>query len=99
VLVREAEAALQAAGYDTVPLQVLIRAELPAGYRAMTLEDGAALGSEAFSSQAMVNHVSEEELLHLGQKAREPDRAFGRETVRVLEEEVHDARRFPHPGE
>jgi hypothetical protein len=30
---------------------------------------GAALGSKAFSSQAMLNHVLEEELLHLGQKA------------------------------
>ncbi|HEX4589248.1 MAG TPA: hypothetical protein VH120_04925, partial [Gemmataceae bacterium] len=80
-------------------LQVLIRADLPAGYRAMTLDDGAALGPEALSSQAMVNHVLEEELLHLEQKAREPDRAFGPGTAGALEDEVHDARKFPPPGE
>jgi hypothetical protein len=98
-MIREAEAALQAAGYDTGPFQVLIRTDLPPGYRAMSLDDGAALGQEAFSSQAMLNHVLEEELLHLGQKAREAGRAFGPDTARALEEEVHEARRFPLPDD
>ncbi len=63
----------------------------------MSLDDGAALGSEAFSSQAMVNHVLEEELLHLVQKARAPRREFKPGTACPLEEEVHEQRRFPLP--
>ena len=96
-MVRGAEAALRSAGYDTDLLQVLIRADLPPSYRGMSLDDGAALGSEAFSSQAMVNHVLEEELLHLVQKARVPRREFKPGTVHPLEEEVHEQRRFPLP--
>jgi hypothetical protein len=98
-MIRDAAGALQAAGYDTGPIRVLIRVDLPRGYRAMTLEDGAAIGAEAFSAQAMVTHVLEEELLHLNQKAREPRRAFGKGTVQALEDEVHEARRFPPPGQ
>jgi hypothetical protein len=98
-MLRAASAALQAVGYDTGPIRVLIRADLPVGYRAMTLDDGAAFGAESFSSQAMVNHVLEEELLHLGQKAKHSDLAFGPGTARALEDEVHDARRFPAPSE
>jgi hypothetical protein len=64
----------------------------------MSLDDGAILGAEAFSSQAMVNHVLEEELLHLGQKARAPGQEFVPGTARGLEEEVHEQRRFPLPG-
>jgi len=92
-----AEAALRSAGYDTGPLQVLIRADMPPGYRGMSLDDGAALGAEAFSSQAMMNHVLEEELLHLGQKAGAPGRVYKPGTARALEEEVHEQRRFPKP--
>jgi len=92
-----AEAALRSAGYDTSPLQVLIRADMPAGYRAMSQDDGATLGQEAFSSQGMVNHVLEEELLHLRQKARDGGQTFGPATARGLEEEVHEQRFFPLP--
>jgi hypothetical protein len=98
-MLRAAEAALLSAGYDTGLLQVLIRADMPPGYRGMSLEDGAALGSEAFPSQAMVNHVLEEELLHLEQKARAPGREYKPGTARALEEEVHEQRRFPFPAE
>jgi hypothetical protein len=99
-MLRAASAALQAVGYDVRPIRVLIRADLlPVGYRAMTLDDGAAFGAESFASQAMVNHVLEEELLHLGQKAKHSELAFGPGTARALEDEVHDARRFPAPFE
>jgi hypothetical protein len=63
----------------------------------MSLDDGAALDNKAFSSQAMTNHALEEELLHLEQKAREPAREYQPGTARALEEEVHEARRFPLP--
>lgn len=96
-MLRAAEAALRAVRYNTNPLQSLVRADLPAGYRAMSLDDGAAIGPEAFSSQAMVNHVLEEELLHLEQKGRNPGLSFGPGTARALEEEVREARRFPLP--
>ena len=98
-MVRAAEAALQSVRYDTGPFQVLIRVDMPPGYRGMSLNDGAALGMEAFSSQAMINHVLEEELLHLQQKAREPGQEFMPGTARALEEEVHEQRRFPFPGD
>jgi hypothetical protein len=68
-MIGSAFGALATAGYDINLLKVLIRADLLAGYRGMSLEDGAALGAEAFRSQAMLNHVLEEELLHQGQKA------------------------------
>ena len=38
---------LQQAGYDTSPLQEIIRADMPPGYRAMSLDGGAATGAEA----------------------------------------------------
>lgn len=76
-MLHAAEIALQSVGYDTGPICVLVRADLPAGYRAMSLDDGAVLGDEAFSSQEMLNHVLEEELRHLQQKARDPEMAFG----------------------
>ncbi len=96
-MLQAAVSALKSAGYGMEPLQVLIRANLPPGYRAMTLEDGAVLGSEALASQAMANHVLEEELLHLRQKLREAGRGFGPGTARALEEEIHEFRRFPLP--
>ena len=96
-MIQAADAALQAAGFDTSPLRVLVRVCLPLGYRAMSLEDGAALGEEAFSSQAMLNHVLEEELRHLQQKARDPGLAFGPGTARALEEEIDEGRKFPAP--
>jgi hypothetical protein len=88
---------LQAAGYDLSLMQVLIRAEMPVGYRGMCWENGAVLGSEAFASPAMLNHVLEEELLHLRQKVRGTEQAFGVGTARTLEEEVDEQRKFTCP--
>src|SRR5438477_12625289 len=96
-MIRVAETTLQNAGFLTTPLQVLVHTNLPKGYRAMTLADGAALGSEAFSSQPMLNHVLEEELLHHAQKAQGAAEQFGPATMRTLEEEVHEQRRFSLP--
>jgi hypothetical protein len=96
-MIHAAVAALQSAEYDTSLFQVLIRAEMPPGYRGMSWSNGAILGAEAFSSQAMLNHVLEEELLHLLQKLRGEATAFMPGTARSLEEEVHEQRRFPCP--
>jgi hypothetical protein len=89
--------ALQAAGYDIHLLNVLIRAELPPGYRGMCLEGAAVLGKEAFSSQGMLNHVLEEELLHQAQKAGGLAQAFQPGTARELEEAISAERKFPLP--
>jgi hypothetical protein len=96
-MIHEAIAALQAAGYKSATLQVLIRADMPAGYRGMSLADGAALGSEAFSSQDMLKHVLEEELRHLVQKASGHAGEFAPGTGRSLEAEVDVERKFPLP--
>ena len=69
LLIQDSLKALRHAGYDTSPLREISRADLPPGYRAMSLDGGAALGSEALSSQAALNSALEEELLHLQQKA------------------------------
>jgi hypothetical protein len=89
--------ALKEAGYDISPLKELIRADLPPGYRAMSLDGGAALGNEALSSQAAVNSALEEELLHLQQKAAGLAQSFGPGTTQPLEEAVDAARKFPVP--
>src|SRR2546426_11967457 len=89
--------ALKREGYDLGAIKVLIRVEMPPGYRAMTLEDGAVLGEPAFSSQAMLNHVLEEEVLHLRQKVVGKAREFGPGTAKALEDEIHEARRFHLP--
>ncbi len=60
---------LAKAGYDTDVFDELIRVDMPPPYRAMTLAQGAALGTSAFESAEMLNHVLEEEYLHLKQKA------------------------------
>ena len=96
-MIQRTVAALRAAGYDTDVLQVLICAEMPVGYRGMSLADGAALGSEAFSSQDMLNHVLEEELLHHSQKVSGQAKEFAPGTSRVLEEEVDVERKFSLP--
>jgi len=93
-----ADAALRAAGHDTGPFKALIRGDMPRGYRATTLEDGAAAGEAVFSSQAMLNHVPEEELLHLRQKAAGRAGVFGPGTAAALDEEIHGNRQFPLPG-
>ena len=98
-MVVRAEEALKSAGYDTSILKVVIRQDdMPASYRGMTLgNDGIILGVKALSSQAMLNYVLEEELLHLQQKASGATIAFGPETARTLEKLVHEQRRFPCP--
>jgi len=81
-------------------LRELIRADMPKGHRGMALSEGArgtALGEEAFSSQAMLNHVLEEELRHLQQKAAGLRPSFQRGTAKELEEAADAARRFPLP--
>lgn len=97
-MIHEAIAALRSVGYDTAALQVLIRTDMPAGYRGMSLADGAALGLEAFSTQDMLNHVLEEELRHLVQKASGRTEEFAPGRGRTLEEEVDVERKFPLPG-
>jgi hypothetical protein len=91
-------AALRHAGYDLTLMREVIRVDMPARYRGMTLPDGAALGTAAFSSQEMLNHVLEEELRHLEQKRLGRATTFSSGTARALEEEVDEARKFPHPS-
>jgi len=64
-MIQLAIAALASAGYDVTVIKELIYTEMPPGYRAMTLTEGAVVARPAFSSQAMLNHVLEEELIHL----------------------------------
>ncbi len=96
-MVSRADQALQGAGYNTSQLKELIRADMPSSYRAMSLDQGAALGEEAFSSQAMLNHVLEEELIHLQQKAAVLGQGFGPGTAQGLEEAANAARQFRKP--
>ena len=96
-MIYEALAALAEAGYDPGLFQELIRADMPPGYRGMSLDGGAALGAEAFASQAWLDHVLEEEYLHLLQKRRGEAEIFGPGTALELELDVHDTRRFPSP--
>ena len=62
----------------------------------MCLDDGAALGPEAFVSQELLNHVLEEEYLHLLQKRDGSAKEFDRATALELELDVNDKRRFQH---
>lgn len=96
-MIRESCTALEAAGYDLSRFHVLIRAQLPPGYRGMSWENGAVLGTEAFTSQDVLNHVLEEEYLHLRQRASGAMQAFEPGTATALEEEVNAVRRFHLP--
>jgi hypothetical protein len=96
-MIQESIMALQLADYDTTQIRVLIRADLPPNYRGMSLPDGAALGKEAFRSQEILNHVLEEEVLHLQQKAAGLAEEFGPKTVAELEKEVNEQRKFRLP--
>lgn len=98
-MIRLAAASLATAGYDILLLGGLVRVDLPAGYRGMTLEDGAAIGPAAFTSQDMLNHVLEEELLHLQQRPRGEAIEFAPGTARALEENIHEHRRVPCPSD
>ena len=89
--------ALKAAGYDTSRIKVLTRADLPANYRGMSWPDGAVLGTEAFRSQAVLNHVLEEEIIHLQQRAAGLAEEFGPKTAAELEKEVNEQRTFRLP--
>jgi hypothetical protein len=90
--------ALAQVGYDVEIFKELTRVDMPPGYRAMTLELGAILGAVAFGSQELLNHVLEEEYLHLVQKAQGQAREFGPGTALELELDVHEQRKFPAPG-
>jgi RHS repeat-associated protein len=90
--------ALSGAGYDLSPLQQLVKVDMPPGCCAMSLSTpptGAALGDAAFTSQEMLNHTLEEELLHLGQDL--PHQTFGPGTAAENEAAVDAARKFPEP--
>jgi hypothetical protein len=79
----QAERDLAEAGYDVSTLETLIKVDdMPAGTRAMTLDDGAALGRESFKSQRRLNHVLEEELRHHVQKRAGRASEFGPGTPR-----------------
>jgi RHS repeat-associated protein len=89
---------LSGAGYDLAPLQQLIKADMPPGCCAMSLSTpptGAALGDGAFSSQGMLDHTLEEELLHLGQGL--PNQTFGPGSAAANEAAVDAVRKIPAP--
>jgi RHS repeat-associated protein len=96
-MIQRSLSALEAAGYNTGKLRALIWADMPSGYAAMSLEDGAALGREAFSSQAMLNHTLEEELIHVNQAAQGLRTQYGPGTAQALEEAADAVRKFPAP--
>jgi hypothetical protein len=96
-MIKDALEALRLAGYDTARFEVLIRADLAAGYRGMSWPEGAVLGEAAFASPTILTHVLEEELLHLLQKTQGRATGFGPCTARSLEEEVNAQRKFPLP--
>ena len=96
-MIRESILGIQSVGYDASRIKVLIRADLPVTYRGMSLPDGAALGKEAFRSQAVLNHVLEEEIIHLQQKATGLAEEFGPKTAAELEKEVNEQRKFRLP--
>jgi RHS repeat-associated protein len=96
-MVQKSLKALKDAGYDTSLLKEVIRADMPPGYRAMSLDNGAALGNEAFGSQAALNSAMEEELIHLQQRAVGLGQSFGPGTAQSLEEAANAARKFPIP--
>jgi hypothetical protein len=97
-MIRIAFDALMGVGYEVARFKELMWVEdMPSGYRAMCLSDGAALGIEAFASQEMLNHVLEEEYLHLIQKSRGIAESFSKGTARYLEHDVDESRQFPVP--
>jgi hypothetical protein len=89
---------LEAVGYDLSAVKELIRADLPARCRGMSWPEGAILGRAAFASQAVLNHVLVEELIHLQQKMFELAHEFGPGTADALEEAADESRKFPDPG-
>lgn len=97
MMIRVALDALAEVGYEISRFKELIWADMPSGFRAMCLDDGAALGNEAFSSQAMLNHVLEEEYLHLIQKSLGIAEDFAKGTARQLEYDIEEPRKFAKP--
>jgi hypothetical protein len=55
------------------------------------------LGDGAFSSQQMLDHTLEEELLHLNQNL--PSQTFGPGTATEMEAGVDAARKIPEPNQ
>jgi RHS repeat-associated protein len=98
-MIQQATTDLSNAGYDVSQLQQLVKADMPEGYRAMSLSStptGAALSNEAFSSQATLNSALEEELLHLGQNL--PSQTFVPGTAAANEEAANAVRIFQKGG-
>lgn len=90
--------ALARVGYDMGPLHGILRSELTPGRRGMTLTlDEIVLSDAAFASQDLLNCVLEEELLHLHQKARDPNSLFHRRTCQEWEADINAQRQFPLP--
>ena len=86
------------AGYDIKPLQQLVKSSMGRGKAAMSLAvepTGAALGDGAFSSQQMLDHTLEEELLHLNQDLAHTE--VGPATADLKEAEVDAARKISPP--
>jgi hypothetical protein len=97
-MIRRAFSALEAAGYNTGRLTELVKADFRGRMAGMSLgENGAALANEAFESQAMLNHVLEEELIHTQQAARGLSPTAGPGAADALEAEVDAIRKFPAP--
>jgi hypothetical protein len=97
-MVERALQALEAAGYNTGRLTELVKADFRGIKAGMSLgENGAALANEAFESQAMLNHVLEEELIHTQQAARGLSAGDGPGAADALEAEVDAIRKFPDP--
>jgi hypothetical protein len=90
--------AMIAAGYGINSLQEIIRSDMPPEYSGMSLDGGMALAPRAFKSQAFLNHVVEEELLHEMQKLEGKFEAgIKKGSALALEEEVDTRRKFPEP--
>lgn len=87
------------AGYDVSLIEDVVYSVMPPGFRGMTLDSGMILSDEAFTSQSLLNHVVEEELRHLYQKAADPKRSFGPNTARMLEIFANVDRAFPYPDD
>jgi RHS repeat-associated protein len=89
---------LSGLGYDLSGMEQLVKADMPPSHVAMSLSTpptGAALGDAAFSSQEMLDHTLEEELLHLGQDLS--NQPLGRGDAAANEAAVDAVRKIPEP--
>lgn len=102
-MIRNSIVALRGAGHDVSALDEVIRTpEMAPGTHGMSLISGSgdaagnaiALHPDAFASQEYLNHVMEEELVHILQ-ARPVE--YGPGSVLELELNVNPLRKFPWP--